>query len=361
MPRALLALAGLLTVTPVTGGAQGAIASRVTQVRDGVVRMEYETRAGVCGDGRDNIGFRHAYFGGSFESWGGWSDKRCVPGDARVTLSIDGGEITRVRTQVGGTWPVTDARVTDLGTVSPHEAAAYFLSIVPALESESRSARTIFPAVIADDDAVIAPLTRLANDSQRTIDTRRQSVHWLGLLGDKSVVPTLVGLARQGSEGESEKRSLRSAATFALAFLDAGAGVAPLLELSHDASPSLRKATVSALAETDDPRAFRRLRQMLDDTNEPGDLRKDALFWLGQRASYATADIVAFYRATDDAGLREHAIFVLSQRQDDAAVDALIRIAKEDGDKRMRGKALFWLAQKQDPRVMKLISDILAR
>jgi HEAT repeat protein len=70
---------------------------------------------------------------------------------------------------------------------------------------------------------------------------------------------------------------------------------------------------------------------------------------------------VAAYRELDDANLREHAIFVLSQRDDDAATEALLRIAREDGDRRMRGKALFWLAQKHDDRVTKLISDLLVK
>ena len=36
-------------------------------------------------------------------------------------------------------------------------------------------------------------------------------------------------------------------------------------------------------------------------------------------------------------------------------------IAREDGDSRMRGKALFWLAQKHDPRVTKLIGDLVLK
>ena len=52
---------------------------------------------------------------------------------------------------------------------------------------------------------------------------------------------------------------------------------------------------------------------------------------------------------------------MLSQRQDDVATDALIRIAREDPDKDMRGKALFWLAQKDDSRVKKLIADLILK
>jgi HEAT repeat protein len=62
-----------------------------------------------------------------------------------------------------------------------------------------------------------------------------------------------------------------------------------------------------------------------------------------------------------DASLREHAIFVLSQRDDDTALNELMRIAREDSNKEMRAKAMFWLGQKDDPRVAKMISDQLTR
>jgi hypothetical protein len=52
---------------------------------------------------------------------------------------------------------------------------------------------------------------------------------------------------------------------------------------------------------------------------------------------------------------------VLSQRQDDAALNELMHIAREDSDKHMRARALFWLAQRDDPRVAKLIGDRLER
>jgi len=52
-------------------------------------------------------------------------------------------------------------------------------------------------------------------------------------------------------------------------------------------------------------------------------------------------------------------IFVLSQRDEDAATTALMNIARNDENRAMRSKALFWLAQKNDPRVAKMIADIV--
>ncbi|MES2177230.1 MAG: HEAT repeat domain-containing protein [Gemmatimonadota bacterium] len=408
--------------------AQGTIASRVAQARDGVVRMQFDSRAGACGDGRDVVGFRHAMFARNFESYGSWNNTRCVSGPVRVALTLSRGEVTLVKTQIGGAWPQTDARVTDLGSVSAREASAYFFSLVPQLETESGKDRLLLPAVLADDPAVIQPLLSLARNSARTDRTRRQAVQWLGLVGDASIIPALVGFAKDGaSDDYSEKKGMASAAVAALSQLDDNAGVPALIDLSREPAAGTRHSVAFWLGQNADPRALRRLHQMIEDTKEQervraqaifalshGDqtssaefqylrdvyprldsdklkesvfqgmqdddvnggrwlmlrardasestkIRRSALFWAGQREGTPTADILNFYRDENSASLREHAIFVLSQRQENAATDALIRIAKEDGDSKMRGKALFWLAQKKDPRVTKLISDILVR
>jgi GxxExxY protein len=45
----------------------------------------------------------------------------------------------------------------------------------------------------------------------------------------------------------------------------------------------------------------------------------------------------------------------------EAATNELLRIAREDSDRRMRARALSWLGQKDDPRAAKLIGDRLER
>ena len=97
------------------------------------------------------------------------------------------------------------------------------------------------------------------------------------------------------------------------------------------------------------------------DRGESRQLRKDALFWAGQDEETPTAQIVRAYDNDSDDSFREHAIFVLSQRDDNAALESLMQIARADRDTRMRAKALFWLGQKDDPRARKLIADIVLK
>ena len=419
----------ILAGAPAGSDAQS-LASRVAQAPDGVVRLQLYSRVGVCGNGRDVIAYRNAIFARNFQSIGGrWNDSRCVPGPLRVTLTVANRQVTRMQTQVGGAWPATEARVTDLGVVAPRDASAYFFSLVPRLESASEKDRLLLPAVLADDAPVIEPLLALARDAARAKSTRRQAIQWIGLLGDATVIPALVQLARSDANDEGKDdgdKDVGSSAVAALAILDGDIGVPALIELARSGSVGIRRNAVFWLGQNGSASARRMLHTVIEDANEatrvrshaifalthggdtpaaefaylralyprldddlkeaviqgmqedegsggawlieraldtrePAKQRKTALFWAGQREATPTADLLRVYREAQELSLREHAIFVLSQREDDTATDALLRIARDDPDTRMRGKALFWLAQKDDPRVKKLIADLLLR
>ncbi|MBV9107971.1 MAG: HEAT repeat domain-containing protein, partial [Gemmatimonadetes bacterium] len=96
------------------------------------------------------------------------------------------------------------------------------------------------------------------------------------------------------------------------------------------------------------------------DASQPVEVRKQALFWAGQ-SGVPLADITAMYDRLREPALREHVIFVLSQRHESAALDKLIDIARRDPDRQMRAKAVFWLGQSQDPRAQRAISEIIGQ
>jgi hypothetical protein len=181
--------------------AQNTLAQRVGSAPDGVVHVQFSARPGTCGDGRDLIGFRKALFAESFQSIGNWDAPNCRPGPMRVALSVVNGTVTRVKTYVGGDWPRTSDRVTDLGSVSSAEAASYFFVLIPQIERKGDKARLLLPAVLADDPGAMPHLISLARDESRLQDTRRQAIQWIGLLGDTKVVPVLVAFAREGGAG----------------------------------------------------------------------------------------------------------------------------------------------------------------
>lgn len=430
-----VALIAISTISS-TALAQNDLASRVSRAPDGAVRVQFASRPGTCGDGRDAIGFRKAFFAESFQSIGDWNAPNCLAGPVRVALTVSGGQVARLKTYVGGSWERISDRVTDLGTVSPTEAAAYFFGLVPKIERAGGrdKSRILLPAVLADAGDVIPQLTSLARDDARVPDTRRQAIQWIGLLGDARVVPTLVGFVR--SEGASDdmdendskpgKKGLATAALAALSFLGDGAGVPALIDIARNGTLGARKSAVFWLGQTGDPRALATLHAVIENTREDDGIRahavfslgqaadkdpsqirylqsifpratssmkdqvmltmgqdksggsdwllerardrsenmhtrQQALFWAGQNENTPTRDLAAYYQSATEQSLKEHAIFVLSQRDDAAALNELMRIAQNDPDKRMRSRAFFWLGQKDDPRVTKLIGDRVAR
>jgi HEAT repeat protein len=356
----------------------------------------------------------------------------------RVALKVTGGRVTGIDAYVGGSWSSSGARITDLGTVSATDAATYIFSLVPQLEGRAKDSRLLLPAVLADDNSTIARLTTLAKDRSRANDTRRQAIHWLGMLGDASTVPTLVAFARAGGtlrpgsddpdpdDNGPGETGLASTAAAALSFLNNGAGVPALIDLARTGPSGVRASAVFWLGQSGDARAIAALHGIIEnqsedervrsraifslshgddvatsefrylastyprlgssklkeavlmgmvqdksegsrwlltraaDANESMHLRKQALFWAGQSEDTPTRDLVAFYKSASERELRDHAIFVLSQRDDDAALNELMRIAQQDSDKGMRSRAIFWLGQKDDPRVTKMISDRLS-
>ena len=418
---------GALVFAAVQASAQGAVSDRIARVHDGVVRLEYDSRAGVCGDGKRMVSYRSKMFAKDFTGFGRMNDHRCVAGPLRVSLVIAGGRVSQTQTQIGGAWPAMGAPVTDIGIVPATEAVSYFLAHVGEMEAITSRDQLLLPAVLADAN-VIAPVLSIARDDRHTSHTRRQAIQWLGLLGDASTVPALVSFTKGATDpvdDSRERESLASSATSALSMLEDGAGIPALMQLARNGSTSVRHNAVFWLAQNGDARGLRVLHTVLEDakedervhkhaifslgnndeapaseieylrsmfnrldsdalkesvlqamasghsengawllarakdSHESMKVRKRALFWAGQRETTSTADLVSTYHGIDDRTLQEQAIFVISQRDDDAAVTALMKIARDDPDAKMRSKALFWLAQKHDPRATKFIGELV--
>jgi hypothetical protein len=90
------------------------------------------------------------------------------------------------------------------------------------------------------------------------------------------------------------------------------------------------------------------------------ELRKKALFWAGQTGE-SLDRLVSMYGRMQEREMKEQMIFVFSQRHERAALDKLMDIAKNDPDRSLRKKAMFWLGQSRDERVTAFLSDIVSR
>ena len=207
------------------------------------------------------------------------------------------------------------------------------------------------------DDAGVPALMTLARGGSTTV--RKAAVFWLGHRDDergRALVRTVAG-------DERETEAVRSAAIFALGQGESATSAdQKFLESLFDrlSSEKLKERVLFAVSQRESSDGTRWLLDKARDERQPMEVRRKAIFWAGQGHA-SVADISSLYASARDERLKEHVIFVLSQRREDAATTKLISIAKEDPDREMRKKALFWLAQKDDPRVTKLITDMVVR
>jgi hypothetical protein len=90
-------------------------------------------------------------------------------------------------------------------------------------------------------------------------------------------------------------------------------------------------------------------------------VRKNALFWVGQEAAVAvTQELTDVVLADDeDQEIRNAAIFALSQRKDERSISTLMDIARTGEQAETRTSAMFWLAQSDDPSVVRFFEDVL--
>jgi HEAT repeat protein len=121
----------------------------------------------------------------------------------------------------------------------------------------------------------------------------------------------------------------------------------------------LREKVIFAISQSRSPENSQFLIAQAKNRTLDTDMRKSALFWAGQSGA-ATKDLAEIYdTAGNEMEVREQVVFVLSQRKDEAAIDKLLEIARKEPDRELRRQAIFWLGQSHDPRVAKLLEEII--
>jgi hypothetical protein len=239
------------------------IASRVARVANGTVRMTFAAKPGICGSGNS---IRHSG-GRGRTTWGdNWNTSRdvewendCSLGPARVVIDRRGGELSDLRFYVGGRWRPAASDVVDLGTVPAREAADYLLSLAQS-DRGSLGRKAIFPATIADSAEIWPTLVRIARNTDLPRETRTQSVFWLGQAAGDAATANLNSLVLDNSVD----REVREQAVFALSQRPRDEGVPALISVAKtNKDPEIRRKALFWLGQSQDPRAIDLFEQLL--------------------------------------------------------------------------------------------------
>lgn len=246
--RAVVSAAAALLLLGSAAHAQS-LEQRVLAKRDATVRLTFATRPGVCGNGEHNISIRG-------NDPGDWTSD-CEHGPAHVTIRVQGGEITDIKTRVGGRW-VARNDVVDLGAAPAREAAQLFLGL--ARRNSSAAEKAIFPALIADSAEVWPGLLALAKDRGVRTDVRKQAVFWVG---QEAAAAATKGLTEVVGDAAID-RDVRESAVFALSQRPNKEGVPALIAVARTSDdPKLRKSAIFWLGQTEDPRALAYFEEVL--------------------------------------------------------------------------------------------------
>lgn len=223
---------------PVPGSAQS-LQQRIAAIDSGRVHLSFAARPGVCGDGSQNINVQDS------EDW----EVECESQPVRVTLDIRNHQVVALRTFVGGRWR-NASPAKDFGTIRPQEAAAYFLHLAGS-QSDLRG-DPVLPATLADSITIWPSLLQLARSSRLQLERRRSAVFWLGQAAGAAVDGALDSIA--GDTGTD--REVRKQAVFALSQRSSEEAIPALIRVARTSpDPELRRTALFWLGQSNDPRA----------------------------------------------------------------------------------------------------------
>ena len=225
----------------------------------------------------------------------------------------------------------------------------------------------------------------LNNDPSRSV--REKAVFWLGQVhSERAVVeleriatsssdmelrekaifalhehdsPRAAALLRRLAESEQTPESVREKAIFWIGQRESQENAEFLRALFGKArSDELKKKILFSLSQMDGYGNDRWLLGIALDEAHSSEVRGHAL-WTAGEAGIPGSELATVYDRISDREVKEKLIWVMSESRDRVATDKLMEIARRDPDREMRKKALFWLGQKNDPRVKQLLVDIL--
>ncbi len=247
--------------------------------------------------------------------------------------------------------------------------------------------RAVFMISQKHGASVVPTLLDVARNDPST-DVRSDAIFWIGSSHAEEAIPALDSIIFQSHDDEVRKKAIfaisqqrrdlarqtlervaqdekipeevRGDAIFWLG--QSGAGdlefFKTLFKSTHDSE--LRSKILNGVATGRDPGASAWLLDIARDKSFDIETRKNAIFWASQRREMDLSVLNSLYdQSRGEDQLQEHIIFIYSERRESAAVDKLMSIARSDPNTEMRKKAMFWLGQKNDPRVKAFLMEIL--
>lgn len=219
-------------------------------------------------------------------------------------------------------------------------------------------------------------------------EVRGNAVFWLGEMGGDEAVDIIEELLSTSTDPELQEKAVfalsqrhgervgrilrdlasnpdagsdaREAAIFWLGQKKSDENYSFLKELYESLEEqSLKEKVIFSVSQMKGREAGEWLFDIALDESEHMELRKNALFWAGQKTRIPVERLDDLYKSLEHKEMKQQVIFVLSQRKGKESVDKLMEIARTEEDMELRKQAIFWLSQTKDPRVIDLLEEVI--
>jgi hypothetical protein len=160
---------------------------------------------------------------------------------------------------------------------------------------------------------------------------------------------------------DGDTKHVRHGAAFWLGNTREKPGYEALVRLRSVDSVSFREHLTFAFSQSKVKEAQTALIDMAKNDPAPK-VRGQALFWIAQKAQRKSdADVIRAATDDPDVEVKKKAVFALSQIPHGEGVPDLIRVAQENKSREVRKQAMFWLGQSKDPRALEFFERILTQ
>jgi len=201
------------------------------------------------------------------------------------------------------------------------KAADFLEELLVETDDPEMQEKVVFALSQIGDDRSLAALRRIAMDRSKPEELRANAIFWLGQSGGLDDIRFVKELY-----GELEDEELKEKVIFSVA------------QGSRNGDWLL---------------------EIVNDPNEPTEVRKQALFWAGQSNAIDAEGLAKVFKTSKDPEMREQAVFALSQRPEKKAIKMMIELAREEKDPEMRKQLVFWIGQSGDPAAEDFLLEII--
>ena len=355
--------------TPVDGASlRGKIDNAISRGRAGQSKFwaayQFDVRPGVCVDAEftDEHGGRTIVNGIAYSK-----GQRIETRNLGVFLLYDTGGNTPERVELYN----LDRRhsfsgypVYWMGRAGNDESLALLRGLIDGNVSNKVAENAVVSIAMHDDSRVDGIIEGYARNSA-SHKVRHSALFWLGQLPGSH--PYLGEVVRN----EQEDTELRKQAAFALGISSDPQAIGTLQSIYGTVNNREVKKQIifAAFVNKDEEEKGRGNVESVNflirvaETDSDNELKKQALFWIGQKAGQRALEVLGKTVDSNDADtdVQKHAVFAISQRPRDEAVPLLIKIAKTHAKAEVRKQAMFWLGQTGDPRALEFFKEILSK